>query len=194
MTKKGKVFSSNNRSMSGNTVKLIGHLQLEGGTTQPAEYRLIRENREWKIDYIKIDSGADDSTEPRRDTPRPRQDEVLEIRDVRVEKTPSTHVTTVKIHFRIYNFDNEWSRGKVSIHLVQDLATYGPEGQLLTGLSRDGIQELQESGDQEYTHADFTNTLSIPETYPAGTYSARLLVHDRISGGNAEKSVQFEFP
>lgn len=194
LQERGKQFASNNRSMSGNTVTLIGNLKIEGEGSQPAEYRLVKEKREWKIDYIKIDSGANDTSLRRESASTVRPGETLVIRETRIEKTESTSIIQVQIHFRIYNFENEWTRGKARIDLLQDLTTYGPDGQPLEDLSRNGIQQLNESGDQEYTYADFSNSLSIPKSYPSGTYTAELTVHDQIGGTSTKASVEFEFP
>jgi hypothetical protein len=57
----------------------------------------------------------------------------------------------------------------------------------------EGIKELKEGGQyQEYNFANFSNTLTIPNQYPRGKYSAKIKIHDRIGNKTAEATTEFD--
>jgi hypothetical protein len=208
-----KEFSSMNRSKEGGgTTVLKGTIEGKDGAKLPAEYQLIKEADGWRIQYIKLspagfaveDSKAEqktleqkpsqaqsESSAPQAAVPSPSD---LEIQNVTVEKTPEPDRIIVVIKFQVINFVNDKAQGTARIHLIQDLSTVDPQGMKLEDLSKEGIKELIESGEPEYTGADFTNTLTIPSSYPKGTYQAILTVHDKIGGGRTTGIAEFQIP
>jgi hypothetical protein len=117
------------------------------------------------------------------------------ISNLQLDKTSSGDVITVTINFQVFGFANDKSSGKARLDLVEDLQTFDPQGNLSPNLSKDAIKQLAESGAyEEYTSANFTNTLTIPRSYPAGKYTAKMIVHDEIGGTTIEKTAEFEIP
>lgn len=115
--------------------------------------------------------------------------------NLQLNKTSSGDIITVTISFQVFGFANDKSSGKARIDLVEDLQTFDPQGNLSPNLSKDAIKQLAESGAyEEYTSANFTNTLTIPRSYPAGKYIAKMIVHDQIGGTTIEKTAEFEIP
>lgn len=204
-------FTSSNRKTENGVVILEGNVETADGSKHPTIYKLIKESGSYKIHYINVKEAAtyqNESKETQPETTQPETTEPVhteeqqpsgeesepEIYDVSIDKTPSGNSVTVKINFHVKNFNNEHSGSTYTINLVQDLETSGPDGNRLDILSRDGIKTLNESGQVNYTSANFTNTLTIPLTYPQGTYTVHLKVHDEIGRGVAEDSTSFEFP
>ena len=210
--KNASAFSSANREISGGVAKLSGTLKGTDGASLPAQFQLVKENDQWKVLYINVSvSGVaeeqkqplPDQTESERqpEMEKPPQQEAaqpqgpLTISDVKVEKQARTDVIDITIRFRVTNFQTDKSAGTARIHMIQDLKTFGPDGNVIPDLSRDAIKELDEGGQyQDYTHADFVNTLTIGTSFPQGTYKATLIVHDQIGGQTTESFAEFTIP
>jgi hypothetical protein len=213
--KDSREFTSYNRSIEQGVAKLKGNLVTMTGSTTPAEYHLVKEGPSWKVQYIDLGAAgtAQDQrpSEPARDTPgteyqgRPgepaKEKGILEgifdregsgdlrISDVSVEKSDQGNLASITIRFKVYGFQTE-TGSNPRMHLIQDLQTYGPDGNLLPELSKEGIKELEDFG--TFTYADLWNSLTIPSSYPRGRYECRLTVHDKISGRDTTSSAEFE--
>jgi hypothetical protein len=209
-----KEFSSNNRSIENNVAKLKGNLISQDGGTTPAEYHLVKEDRVWKVQYI--DLGATGITKERISPPATekksdsdgdggvpgepaREKGVLEnifggsdlrFQNVNVEKSYQGNLTVITIRFKVVGFETDRSGGQPRIHLVQDLTTYGPNGNVLPELSKEAIKVLEDYGNFDF--ADLWNSLSFPDSYPRGKYECRLTVHDKISGKDTVTTAEFE--
>ena len=212
--KDSKEFTSYNRSIEQGVAKLKGNLITTQGSTIPAEYHLVKEGRSWKVQYI--DLGAAGTAQDQRPFSTPGSNEssgegrpgqpaeekgVLEeifdrsgagnlrIEEVNVEKGQQGDVASIMIRFKVYGFETEQG-DRPRMHLIQDLQTYGPDGNLLPELSKEAIKELEDFG--TFTYADLWNSLSIPSSYPRGRYECRLTVHDKISGRDTNSIAEFE--
>lgn len=202
-------YSSYNREISGNLSTLKGSIKAKDGSALPAEYRLIREKGSWKVQYISLApsgiANQQEESDPVTHIVRPEQAQKeeeaeqigtgLRVTKVNVEKKSANNSTTVVLTFQVLGFQNDHGGGIARISLVQDLKTFGPAGNILKDLSQNKIKELNESGStQDYSYADFKNTLTIPYDYPKGKYNARITVHDQLSGGVTETEASFLIP
>ena len=206
--KTSKEFTSNSREIEQGTAKLKGNLVSTSGTTSPAEYHLVKEARDWKIQYI--DLGAEGSAqktdsdvsrepsstpdEPHRDNPTEAYNQNsgsgLRIEEIRVEQQPQGNVSSITIRFKVYGFQLDQSGATPRLHLIQDLKTFDPDGKVIPDLSRDAIKDLEDSG--AFTYADLWNTLTIPTSFARGTYRCEMTVHDKVGGGDTTSSTQFD--
>jgi hypothetical protein len=207
--KGSKEFTSNSREIEQGIAKLKGNLVTTSGTSSPAEYHLVREGKAWKVQYIDLgatgtakNTGNEPSRdpiptneEPQRDNPseaynRNASTGALRIDEIRVEQQPQGNVSSVTIRFKVYGFQLDKSSATPKMHLIQDLKTFDPDGNVIPDLSRDAIKDLEDSGD--YAAADMWNTLTIPTSFARGTYRCELTVHDKIGGGDTTSSTQFD--
>lgn len=221
--KNAKEFSSYNREVSNGVATLNGNIKGKDDSTVPAVYKLVKEGGGWKILYMNITAGPDVTQErqvtetPRAQQPQPTQENApigdqpaqqtpqeinqpagisgYRITDLKLDKQTSGDLVTVKIDFQVLGFANDKSSGSARIHLIEDLETLDPQGNVVADLTKPGIKELAESGAyEEYTNANFTNTLTIPTSYPSGKYTAKITVHDRVAEKSTNTSVDFEIP
>lgn len=221
--KNAEEFSSYNREVSNGVATLNGNIKGKDDSTVPAVYKLVKEEGTWKILYMNITAGPDVSQErraaetPQVQQPQPTQENAPigdqpdqqtpeptgqpaetsghRISDLKLDKQTSGGIVTVKIEFQVLGFANDKSSGSARIHLIEDLETLDPQGNVVADLSQKAIKELAESGGyEEYTNANFTNTLTIPTSYPPGKYTAKISVHDRIADKSTDTSVEFEIP
>lgn len=183
-----KKFTASKRETKDGITTLEGSIECTDGSNHPAEYRMIKESEGFKVHYIHVKEPAVATEEAKPSGSEPR------IFDVKVEKSVQGEMVSVVIAFQVENFQNSQSGETYTLHLVQDLETLGPDGSKVNSLSQDSIKTLNESGGAEYTSANFSNTLSIPTSYPHGTYTVNLRVHDQIGGATAAESTTFEFP
>ena len=190
--KTSKEFASSKRETKEGITTMEGDIECADGSKHPVEYRLVKESGVFKVHYVHVKEAAPVVEKPREE-PAPGGSEP-EIFDVKVEKSQQGEMVTVLVSFQVENFQNSQSGGSYTLHLVQDLETLGPDGSKVNSLSQDAIKTLHESGGAEYTSANFSNTLSIPTSYPHGTYTVNLRVHDQIGGSTAAGSTTFEFP
>jgi hypothetical protein len=198
--KTSKEFTSNSREIEQGTAKLKGELVSTSGTKSPAEYHLVKEGRDWKVQYIDLGAEGtaqktDSDLEPHRDNPTDAYNqntnpESLRIEEIRVEQQPQGNVSSVTIRFKVYGFQLDKSNATPKMHLIQDLKTFDPDGNVIPDLSREGIKDLEDSGD--YAAADMWNTLTIPTSFARGTYRCELTVHDKVGGGDTTSSTQFD--
>jgi|GEM_PF-5342092 len=207
--KNSEEFTSNNREIAKDTVKLTGSLVGAGGST-PAEYHLVREGRAWKVQYIDLGaSGTAQTTgsepsrdivstrEPQAESPsEPNRDLVdttttsgLRIQEIQVEQQAEGNLAAITIRFKVYGFKADNSGRTPSIHLVQDLKTYDPDGNMIPDLSRDAIKDLEDYG--EFDYANMLNTLKVPASYQRGTYRCELIVHDQVGNTSTTSTTQF---
>jgi hypothetical protein len=79
--------------------------------------------------------------------------------------------------------------------LVEDLETVGPDGQRLPALSRMGLKTLRDpTSDSTGNQAEFTNTLTFPDSTPPGAYVARFTIRDHIGQNMKTHEVRFDLP
>jgi Domain of unknown function (DUF4864) len=201
LLKHAKDFSSPSREISGSTATLKGTINGLDGSKLPVEYQMINENGAWKIHYIDLKASGIASEDQAAKVINPNSTMsststgALKITDVNADKEAGNNSTTVRLNFQVLGFKNDHANGASKIHLTQDLETYDPNGKMLQELSQLGIKELQESSSpQDYTYANFINTLTIPSSFPTGKYRARITVHDQLSGNTAEITTEFFVP
>jgi hypothetical protein len=206
--KSSKEFTSTNREIEQSIAKLKGNIVSTSGTASPAEYHLVQEGRAWKVQYIDLGAegtvqkqNPDTSREPSSNQEEPHRDnptdaynqnagsDTLRIDEIRVEQQPQGNVSSVTIRFKVYGFRLDQSGATPKMHLVQDLKTFDPDGKVIPDLTREAIKDLEDFGN--YTAADMWNNLTIPTSYARGTYRCELTVHDKIGGGDATSSAQF---
>jgi len=214
--KNAKEFTSSNREIAQGVAKLKGNLIGTDSSSLPAEYHLVREGREWKIQYIDLGtSGAtaqnnlpDQSrdpipagnnpeaqnengseSEPHRDTTNTMTDGGLRIGDIQIEQQADGGLMDVTIRFKVFGFGTDDSGRTPRIHLVQDLKTYYPDGSVIGDLTREGIKDLEDYGTFDY--ANMWNTLKIPASYPRGTYRVELAIHDQVGNTDTTSSTEF---
>ena len=208
-----KEFKSYNRSIEQGVAKLKGKLVDMQGSTVEAEYHLVKEGRGWKVQYIDLGSIGTAQKQQEKTTQSGNSEEEgvpgqpareknavenqvstgggdLRVDEISIDKGQQGDVSTITIRFKVFGFETEKSGGQSRIYLIQDLATYGPDGNLLPELSKDGIKELEDFGTFDY--ADLWNSLTIPTSYPRGRYECRLTVHDKISGRDTSTTTSFE--
>jgi hypothetical protein len=201
--KNAKEFSSLDRQkQAGGTTVLKGTITGRDGSKLPAEYQLVREKDQWKIQFLRLSPAGVQVDEPPQaasKTPPPqpapvqiREIQHMQIENVKVDKKNKEEGFVVTVTFQVVNFGNDKSNGISRIHLVQDLKTLDPNGSILPKLSQDAINEFKESGEPEYKSADFKYTITIPHDYPVGKYEMVITVHDRIGGSAAATTAQFE--
>jgi hypothetical protein len=222
--KNASKFSSNDRKIENGVANLNGKIEGKDDSSVPALFKLVKEGGSWKILYVNITAGPDATEPRRMtETPGVQQPEAQQqktpevdpgtqesnestnqpatessgyrIAEVKLDKQSSGNIITVKIEFKVFGFANDKSSGSARIHLIEDLETVDPQGAVVPDLTRKAIKELAESGSfEEYTVANFTNTLTIPTSYPTGKYTAKITVNDRIAEKTAETAVQFDIP
>jgi len=199
--KNSKEFKSNNREIEQGVTKLKGNLVSDQGSTSAAEYHLVREGRSWKVHYIDLGSvGLAQNQEQKREPPADekknpldnlfQQDSSVRLENVTVEQTQEGDVAVITIRFRVVGFGLDQTGAQPRMHLIQDLKTYGPDGNILPDLSRDAIKTMEEFG--SYAYADLWNSLRIPSSYQRGRYACQITVHDKVSGRDTSSNAEFE--
>jgi len=214
LLKNSKEFTSLKREIENGTAKLKGNLVGIQGTTQPVEYHLVQEGRVWKVQYIDLSSAGTtqetkkESSEPRRDLmpvpeephrdnpSEPSRDQVdttslnnLRIQEIQSQQQPDGDLMIVTLSFKVFGFKNDTTGRTPRIHVVQDLKTYDPNGNLIPDLSKDAIKDFEDYGNFEYV--SMSNTLKIPSSYARGTYRSEFTVHDQIGNTTTASSTQF---
>jgi Domain of unknown function (DUF4864) len=207
--KNAKEFSSMDRSKNvGGLTILKGTITGEDGSKLPAEYQLVRENDKWKIQSLKLSPSGmsvENPAAPQQMTPKKVAPVVqtpppapviknLQITNVLVHKEPQKDSFLITVDFQVMNFANDKTSGSARIHLVQDLKTIEPNGDTVPKLSKDAMNVVKESGEPEYKSIDFQYKLSVPSNSPTGRYQMVITVHDRIGGGAAAATAQFDVP
>jgi Domain of unknown function (DUF4864) len=204
LLKNAKEFKSMTRAIEQGTAKLKGSLVSNDGGSTPAEYHLVREGRDWKVQYIDLGAAgaaqpaqlppteqrAQPALQPQKTTTPTIQTGDLTIEQMSVQQSLEGDVAVIKISFKVFGFLTDTSVGQPRMHLVQDLKTFGPDGNLLPELSKDEIKDLEEYGTFEY--ADLWNTLKIPSSYPRGSYRCELTVHDKVGGRDTTFTAEFQ--
>jgi hypothetical protein len=200
--KNSKEFKSNNREIEKGVTKLKGNLVSDQGSTSAAEYHLVREGRSWKVHYIDLGSvGLAQNQEQKREPPADEKKNPLDnlfqqdsssvrLENVTVEQTQEGDVAVITIRFRVVGFGLDQTGAQPRMHLIQDLKTYGPDGNILPELSRDAIKTMEEFGN--YGYADLWNSLRIPSSYQRGRYACEITVHDKVSGRDTSSNAEFE--
>ena len=196
--KNAKEFRSNNREISNDVAKLIGTIQGFDGSTQPVEYQLVKENGVWRIQQLHMSNpGILHPQEPGQKaqlrSPDPSPPQSLEIREITVSQESKGEATEVIVKFKVLHFLNEKKEGSSRAHLIQDIQTIGPDGNIVPDLSFEKIKEVDETGTfEEYGSAEFSNTLNMTASHPHGKYTVNLTVHDRIGNQDTKASTEFE--
>ncbi|MCI0416207.1 DUF4864 domain-containing protein [bacterium] len=201
--KNSKEFTSNNREIEQGVAKLKGNLVSMEGSASPAEYHLVKEGRSWKVQYIDLGNTGlaqrqgENHPAPVTEEKKSPLDSLFEqspssvrLENVTVEKAQEGDLAVITVRFRVVGFELDKSGNQQRMHLVQDLKTYGPDGNLLPELSQDGIKTMEEFGD--YGYADLWNSLRIPSSYQRGRYECQITVHDKVSGRDTSSSAEFE--
>ena len=199
-----KGFTSSNSKTENGITTLEGNVECSDGSKHPEEYRLVKDGTTFRVQYINVKEAAVPSQQqsvkqpiernPHEETKGQESSEGgLTIFDVRIDKSQGEMVNVV-VAFQVKGFQNSHTGDTYSLNLVQDLETLGPDGIKVNSLSQDAIKTLNESGAGEYTSANFSNTLQIPTSFPHGTYTVNLRVHDQVGGTTATSSTTFELP
>lgn len=200
-------FTSNDRSIEGGITSLKGSIHGNDGSKLDAEYQLVKEGSEFKIQYIHLLGGATNQESAAEPTEQPAEqpeatetsqpaDEPgggLQISDIKVNKAQEGGAYKVVIEFTVSQFG---LTDEHQMHLVQDLVTNDPSGNLIQDLNIPAINDETQTVPETMKSPTmaFTNTLTIPDTFPQGTYTAKLIVHDKVSGQDAESEAQFDIP
>jgi hypothetical protein len=119
----------------------------------------------------------------------------LQIETSSVRKTARGSNTEVVIKILVTGFAVRPSGDAFTKDLVEDVETFAPSGEKVEGLSREGV--LRDQGQTTLAKgaaADFTTTLTLGSSEPAGTYTVRLTVHDLVSSQNKSHDLTFERP
>lgn len=206
--KDAQEFTSLNRSMENGVTTLKGTIHASNGSQQEAEYQLIKEGTDFKIQYIHL-TGTGTTQEPtqqpteQQETQQPQPEQAtepseqaggeLQISDIKVDKTKSENSYKVAIEFVVSQFGVTQDR---QMHLVQDLATTDPSGNAIQDLNIPAINDETQNVPETIKSPTmtFTNTLTIPDSFPQGTYTVKLTVHDKVGGQDAESEAQFDIP
>ncbi len=203
LLKNAKEFTSSNREITQGVAKLKGNLVSKEGSTFPAEYHLVREGRSWKVQFIDLGKSGLAQTQEQK-PPEPGIEEKknpldnvfkksassVQLENVNIERAQEGDVAVITVRFRVVGFGIDESGAQPRMHLVQDLKTYGPDGNLLPELSMDAIKTMEEFGN--YGYADLWNSLRIPTAYPRGRYECHITVHDKVSGRDTTSTAEFE--
>lgn len=202
-------FTQADRSMDNGVTTLKGTIHGSNGSQQEAEYQLIKEGSDLKIQYIHLTGagGSEESTKQQpaqeQETQQPQPEQAtepseqagggLQISDIKVDKTSEGDAYKVVIEFAVSEFGMTDDR---QLHLVQDLVTTDPSGNVIQDLNIPAINDETQNVPETITNPKmtFTNTLTIPGTFPHGTYTAKLVVHDKVGGQDAESEAQFDIP
>ena len=200
--KNSKEFTSSNREISQGVAKLKGNLVSNEGSTTPVEFHLVREGRNWRVQYIDLGNAGLAQTQEQKSAPTTEEkknplDSLFEqspssvrLENVNVEQAQEGDLAVITIRFRVVGFELDKSGAQPRMHLIQDLKTYGPDGNLLPELSMDAIKTMEEFG--TYGYADLWNSLRIPSSYQRGRYACQITVHDKVSGRDTSSNAEFE--
>jgi hypothetical protein len=200
--KTSKEFKSNNREIEQGVAKLKGNLVSDQGSMFPAEYHLVREGRNWKVQYIDLGNAglAQTKEQKQKSTIEEKKNPLddlfkqspssVRLENVNVEQAQEGDIAVITIRFRVVGFQLDQSGAQPRMHLIQDLKTFGPDGNLLPELSRDAIKTMEEFG--TYGYADLWNSLRIPSSYQRGRYACQITVHDKVSGHDTSSNAEFE--
>ncbi len=95
----------------------------------------------------------------------------------------------------VSGFDVRPQGDQFAFDLALDVETVGPDGLLIDALSRADVQRFQRTTSMG-TGAVFplSTALTLDRTLPEGTYVVRLRVRDILSGGQAQRELNFTLP
>jgi hypothetical protein len=103
---------------------------------------------------------------------------------VDVMKSAAGEAIEVRLGTNVAGFDVRPEGGQFGIDLAVDVETVGPDGVRIDALSRDDVQRFQRTTSMEKgAVAPIMVPLLLDKTLPEGTYTVRLRVRDRVSGG-----------
>jgi hypothetical protein len=175
-----------NRKVENNTATLSGTLTHAAGT-EVVEYTLAKEGPEWKISGLTVD--GDDGTGGSTEAPTPSGGGGLQVETTALAKTPQGQGVTVLIRVKVSDFD---LRPDGKMELVEDLETFGPDGERIADLSRVGLKTLEDSS-LPGQPATFDTTLTFGPPEP-GSYKAVITIRDMVGRKIKKHEVPFDLP
>jgi hypothetical protein len=190
---KDSSFSSSN--IVNDTARFEGTLTASSGEKEGVTYELAKENGDWKITSIRF---AGDVTIPNVDSPETgspgRASGALDVQTTGLTKQANGNVTVVNIDLVVTGIGARTRGTGYTIDVVPDLETIGPDGSRIAKLSQKGLKEITEPTDGPNASARFNSTLSVPNAYGDGTYTARFTIRDRATGARKVHEVPFALP
>jgi hypothetical protein len=175
-----------NRKVENNTATISGSLTHAAGT-ESVSYTLVKEGQEWKISGIVVD--GDDGSSGSTEAPPPGGTGDLQVETTGLSKTPQGQGVTVLIRVQVSGFD---LRPDGRMELVEDLETFGPDGERIADLSRLGLKTLDEASAPGQP-ATFNTTLTFGRPEP-GSYKAAITIRDMVGIKLKKHEVPFDLP
>jgi hypothetical protein len=185
-------FSS--RNIVNDKAHLEGVLLARSGTKEAVTYELSKRAGSWAIDDIKFEGeSASGATADSGGSPGSGD---LKVETVDLQKEPGSGsvMAVVRIKLDVSGFTVRQEGPAYRMDLVEDLQTLGPDGQPVDALSRLGLLKVSEPDEPERTRKVLTNSLTFPDSTPAGAYVARFTVRDHIGQNMKTHDVRFDLP
>jgi FHA domain/Domain of unknown function (DUF4864) len=182
------------RNVTGDKAHLEGVLVAKSGTKEAVSYDLRKRGGDWAIDDIKFEGESASSTTAQSGGGS-SGDLQIETVDLRKEPGSGSVLARVGIKLGVSGFSVRPDGQSFRMDLVEDLETVGPDGQRLPSLSRMGLETLRSpTTDATGNKAEFTNTLTFPDSTPPGAYVARFTIRDHVGQNMKTHEVRFDLP
>jgi FHA domain/Domain of unknown function (DUF4864) len=187
----------NTRNVTNNKAHLEGVLIARSGTKEAVSYDLSKRGGDWAIDDIKFEGESAASSTAAAADSAPSQSGDLQIETLDLSKEPGSGSSLAVVHIKIgvSGFSVRPDGQGFRMDLVEDLETTGPDGRRLPALSRMGLETLRRpTADSTGNTAEFTNTLTFPDSTPPGAYVARFTIRDDVGKHMKTHEVRFDLP
>lgn len=181
------------RSIENNVATLEGTLATPDKTQVPAVFRLVKEGSAWKIDEMRLSGEAPSAPATSSDEPGSHGTSSggLAAAVSSLNKRREGDSIKISLDLTVSGFQARSSEEGQVADIIEDVATFAPDGSRLPALSKDGIERYQGAAGPTHT---FSTTLTMDPGNSAGTYRVVLTAHDMIGGGKATQEATFEFP
>jgi hypothetical protein len=177
-----------NYSTSGSRATLGGYVTSAKGDRETVTFELVDEGGQWKISGM--DVGADHPEAQQVQGPGG-----LRVESVEVLKQAAGDTIEVRLTTNVAGFDVRPEGSQFGIDLAVDVETLGPDGVRVDALSRADVQRFRRTTSMEKgAVAPLTVPLILDRSLPEGSYTVRLLVRDRVGGGEALQEARFTLP
>jgi hypothetical protein len=179
------------RNILNDKAHLEGYLMAASGAKETVAYELVKAG-DWKIDDIKFD-GESAATAPA--AAAGGAGGALQIETVDLRKDPTDTGVRVGIKVRVTGFSVKPDGEAFRMDLIEDLETFGPDGQRLSALSRMSLETLKDRTTQgSGASAEFVNTLNFTNRPVPGSYVAKLTIRDDVGQNLKTHEVRFDLP
>ncbi len=180
------------RKIENDTATLEGKLVAADKTEVPAVFRLQKEGGSWKIEEMLLSGEAPSAPSTSSDGPgTPGSSGGLTAVVSSLNKRRDSDTIKVSIDFTVSGFQGRSSADGQVADLIEDVVTYGPDGNRLPNLSKDEIERYQGPAESAYT---FSTTLTMDPKNAPGNYRVVLTARDQVGGGTVTQEALFEFP